>query len=235
MNAVAVAVARRPAGCFTTALAARSYATTPLMTRTTTPITTTASIATPRGEGSYNARQRIWKAKLAEFKVWPQPPTIRSTYPDPMPALKQKLIDELDVSGTRSRLFSKKRRDSARVGDVLLVSLEGREPFAGVFIQIRRSGPDTSIQLRGALLGTGVEMWFKIYSPNVTGINIISRRTKRARRARLTYMRKPKHDRGDVDHLVLAWQREKQALTTVAKTHGSSASSGAKKNQKQAR
>ncbi|PFH61096.1 hypothetical protein XA68_18250 [Ophiocordyceps unilateralis] len=216
-----VAVARRPTCCLKAAvrqaraLAIRSYA-------------TTTALTPPRNQGPFTVRQRTWKAKLSKFQVWPQTPTIRSTYPDPMPALKQKLIDELDVSGARTRLFSKKRRDSARMGDVLMVSLEGREPFAGVFIQIRRAGPDTAIQLRGNLMGTGVEMWFKIYSPNVTGINIISRRTRRARRARLTYMRKPKFDMGDVDHLVVAWKKERQALSTRTRQ----TSSGSKPKRK---
>ena len=32
-------------------------------------------------------------------------------------------------------------------------------------------------------------MWYKIYSPNVEGIEVVQRRVKRARRARLYYMR----------------------------------------------
>lgn len=36
---------------------------------------------------------------------------------------------------------------------------------------------------------TGVEMWVKIYSPNVTAIEVVKRAEKRARRARLYYMR----------------------------------------------
>jgi large subunit ribosomal protein L19 len=52
-------------------------------------------------------------------------------------------------------------------------------------------------------------MWYKIYSPNVEGIEIVQRREKRARRARLTYMRKPKHDMGSVQNIVLAYQRSR--------------------------
>jgi len=55
-------------------------------------------------------------------------------------------------------------------------------------------------------------MWYKIYSPNVEGIEVVQRKEKRARRARLTYMRKPKHDLGSVQGLVLAYQRNKGAL-----------------------
>jgi len=57
-----------------------------------------------------------------------------------------------------------------------------------------------------------VEMWYKIYSPNVEGIEVVQRREKRARRARLTYMRKPKHDMGSVQNIVLAYQRSRGAL-----------------------
>lgn len=55
-------------------------------------------------------------------------------------------------------------------------------------------------------------MWYKIYSPNVEGIEVVQRRPKRARRARLTYMRKPKHDAGSVQNIVTAYVREKAAL-----------------------
>lgn len=55
-------------------------------------------------------------------------------------------------------------------------------------------------------------MWFKIYSPNVEGIEVVQRREKRARRARLTYMRKKKHDIGSVQNIVLAYQRTRGAL-----------------------
>ena len=35
----------------------------------------------------------------------------------------------------------------------------------------------------------GVELWVKVYSPNVVGIEVVQRVVKRARRARLYYMR----------------------------------------------
>ena len=55
-------------------------------------------------------------------------------------------------------------------------------------------------------------MWYKIYSPNVEGIEVVQRKVKRARRARLTYMRKPKHDMGSVQNIVLQYQRSRGAL-----------------------
>lgn len=159
-------------------------------------------------------------AKVNKFQIYPQVPTIRSTHPDPMPALLEKQIAKLDPTGARTRLFSKEHADSAKVGDVLMVTTKTGEPFAGAFIQIRRRGQDTAIQLRGQMMKVGVEMWFKIYSPTVTGIDIIWRRPKRARRARLTYMRKPKHDMGSVDQLVFAWKKERYTLRSRAKQTG---------------
>jgi large subunit ribosomal protein L19 len=86
------------------------------------------------------------------------------------------------------------------------------DPFAGVCINIRRRGVDTGILLRNELTRVGVEMWYKIYSPNVEGIEVVQRREKRARRARLTYLRKPKHDMGSVQGIVLAYQRSRSAV-----------------------
>ena len=61
-----------------------------------------------------------------------------------------------------------------------------------------------------------MEMWYKIYSPNVEGIEVVQRSEKRARRARLTYMRKPKHDMGSVQNIVLQYQRSRGALRGAA-------------------
>ena len=137
-----------------------------------------------------------------------------------MPVLRQQQVSQLDATGARTRLFSKDHADSAKVGDVLMVTTKSGEPFSGAFIQIRRRGADTAIQLRGQMMKISVEMWFKIYSPSVTGIDIIWRRPKRARRARLTYMRKPQHDMGSVDSLVSAWKRERYALRSKSKQIG---------------
>ena len=59
-------------------------------------------------------------------------------------------------------------------------------------------------------------MWYKIYSPNVEGIEVVQRKVKRARRARLTYMRKPAHDMGSVQNIVLQYQRSRGALRGAA-------------------
>merc|ERR1712000_217936 len=159
---------------------------------------------------AFSARQRQDLSKVKRFKVWPQIPTIRNDYPNPMPAIHQHQISHLDPTGARTRMFSKKHLDRTKSG----------EPFSGVFMQIRRQGVDTAIQLRGQLMKVSVEMWFKIYAPTTTAIDIIWRRPKRARRARLTYLRKAKHDMGNVDNLVFAWRKERYALRSKANPKG---------------
>lgn len=57
-------------------------------------------------------------------------------------------------------------------------------------------------------------MWYKVYSPLVEGIEVVQRAAKRARRARLTYMRTVKHDRGSVENVVRVYLRQKAALGT---------------------
>ena len=144
------------------------------------------------------------------FAVYTTPP--RPTPKDPMPPFTATSIEKYDPTGARTALFAKSRRDRAKVGDVLMVTTRNGEPFSGAFMQIRRRGVDTAIQLRGQLMKIGVEMWFKVYSPAVAGIDVVWRRPKRARRARLTYLRKKKHDMGSVDHLVWAWKKERSKL-----------------------
>ncbi|TPX18535.1 uncharacterized protein E0L32_011573 [Thyridium curvatum] len=139
-------------------------------------------------------------------------PTPRST---PLEALHALQIARMDPTGARQKLFSRTNPHGARVGDVLMVTTRrGAEPFSGVCLSIRRRGIDTAVLLRGQLTRVGVEMWFKVFSRNVAGVEIIHRRAKRARRARLTYMRQPKHDMGSVDNLVQAWRRSRQVLRT---------------------
>ena len=156
-------------------------------------------------------------ARVSHFKVWPQVPSVRKTHPNPLPQLQAQQIAKLDPTGARTRMFSKLHLDSAKVGDVLMVTPNTGEPFAGVLMQIRRAGVDTAIQLRGQLMRTSTEMWYKIYSPTVSAIDIIWRRPKRARRSRLTYLRQPKHDMGNVDNLVFAWRKERFALRSKEK------------------
>ncbi|PQE28532.1 mitochondrial ribosomal protein [Rutstroemia sp. NJR-2017a WRK4] len=144
---------------------------------------------------------------VRKIKTYPPPPTPAAKFKEPINNLHAAQIAVLDPTGARTHLFSKANPEAARVGDVLLVRLKTGDPFAGVCINIRRRGVETGILLRNELTRVGVEMWYKIYSPNVEGIEVVQRKAKRARRARLTYMRKPKHDMRSVQNIVLQYQR----------------------------
>ncbi|KAF2455511.1 hypothetical protein BDY21DRAFT_349543 [Lineolata rhizophorae] len=72
-------------------------------------------------------------------------------------------------------------------------------------------------------------MWYKVYSPNVEAIEVVQRRPKRARRARLYYMRKTKHDMGSVENIVKNYFR-----STMVRAAPRSAQ-GKKKNPKKGR
>ncbi|RKF56021.1 54S ribosomal protein subunit img1, mitochondrial [Golovinomyces cichoracearum] len=178
-------------------------------------------ISSKRGVTTYHKSKSFSKIKIdsslstqavKKIKVYPPPPSAVKKYKEPIKDFTAEQISTLDPTGARTHLFSRANPEAAKVGDVLLVRLKSGEPFAGVCINIRRRGIDTAILLRGQLTRVGVEMWYKIYSPNIAGIEIVQRRVKRARRARLTYMRKPKHDMGSVQNIVLAYQRSKGAL-----------------------
>ncbi|KAH8591447.1 mitochondrial ribosomal protein-like protein [Bisporella sp. PMI_857] len=144
---------------------------------------------------------------LRKLKAIAPPPTPANTFKEPIKSFEEDQIKGLDPTGARTNLFSRKNREAAKVGDILLVRLKTGDPFAGVCINIRRRGVETGILLRNQLTRVGVEMWYKIYSPNVEGIEVVQRAAKRARRERLTYMRKPKHDMGSVQNIVLQYQR----------------------------
>ncbi|CAJ0553718.1 Ff.00g122300.m01.CDS01 [Fusarium sp. VM40] len=212
-----VASVGRPVGCLKTALRRTRF-----QREFRRNVSAAAAVAplSKQASNAFSAEQRADIAKVSKFHIYPRVPSIRTTHPDPMPALLEKQITKLDPTGARTRLFSREHADSAKVGDVLMVTTKSGEPFSGAFLQIRRRGQDTAIQLRGQMMKVGVEMWFKIYSPTVTGIDIIWRRPKRARRARLTYMRKPSHDMGSVDQMVFAWKKERYTLRSQANQPG---------------
>lgn len=121
-------------------------------------------------------------------------------------------IAAADPTGARTRLFSRDNPEAVRVGDILMVRLKTGEPYAGVCLNIRRRGIDTSILLRNQMTRVGVEMMYKIYSSNVTGIEVVQRKEKRARRNKLFYMRKPEHDVGSVENIVRQYQRQRAML-----------------------
>ena len=146
-----------------------------------------------RGSVSSEARRRSTQDSqitgLSEIMVHPSPPPIKQTCPEPLKVFAQSELAILDPTGARTRLFNKTNLDRPQVGDILLVRFKSGDPFAGVCINIRRRGVDTAILLRNQLTRVGVELWAKIYSPTVTGIEVVQRKEKRARRAKLYYMR----------------------------------------------
>lgn len=173
---------------------------------------------------------------MRKIPVAPQVPSTRKLCPDPVAAVTASQISALDATGARTRLFSQENPDRARVGDILLVRQKSGEPFSGVCINIRQGNSkiDSAILLRNNLTRVGVEMWYKIYSPNVEGIEVGQRKAKRARRARLYYMRQPRHDVGSVDNIVRQYLRQR-AGGPMNNAKGRDARSNKKKNNKRGR
>ena len=169
-----------------------------------------------------------------------QPP--RSTLkacPDPIAAVTASQLTTLDPTGARARLFAHSNPDRVQPGDILLVRLKNSTPFSGICLNIRqRHSPiDTAILLRNQLTRIGVEMWFKVYSPNVESIEVVQRKEKRARRAKLYYLRQPKHDVGSVEGVVRQYQRQRMGgLVGGGKNaKGRDANAGRKKNNQRGR
>lgn len=163
-------------------------------------------------------RIRTAFAVYEQFPAVPRTVPVRAPPPDPLPALHAAQMARMDPGGRRTALFDKANQYRAHVGDVLLVThRRGGEPFAGVLMSVRRAGIDTAILLRNTLTKVGVEMWYKVYNKNVAGIEVVKRRDRRARRARLTYLRKPEHDPGPQDQYVYAWKASRNVLTSRKK------------------
>ncbi|KAF3171451.1 hypothetical protein TWF106_005452 [Orbilia oligospora] len=147
------------------------------------------------------------------------PPKRIKVYKPPCPAPPNSVLSNftttqlklLDPKGLRQRLFSRNNKDAILPGDILQIRFKDKntEPFAGVLINIRRRGLDTAILLRNHLTRIGVEMWYKLYSPKIAGIDLVERKERRARRAKLYYMRMPKHDKGSVEGVVTRWKKNR--------------------------
>ncbi|KAL5372969.1 hypothetical protein DPSP01_013072 [Paraphaeosphaeria sporulosa] len=171
-------------------------------------------------------RNKMRTSSSSKLASQPQKPrAIRKACHDPVAAVTSSQLAVHDPTGARTRLFDRANPECARVGDILLVRQRTGEPFAGVCINIRRRGVDTAILLRGQLTRVGIEMWYKVYSPLVEGIEVVQRAQRKTRRARLTYMRKEKHDRGSVENVVRVYLRQKAALgsTDGSKKKGAAA------------
>jgi large subunit ribosomal protein L19 len=115
-------------------------------------------------------------------------------------------------------LFDRKNPDGAKAGDILYVTFKTGEPFSGVILSVKSRGPHTTVLCRNQLTRVGVEMDIKVFSPLVQSMEVAQKALKRPRRARLYYMRKPKHDRGSVAKIVDQYLRQRAALTGGKKT-----------------
>ncbi|KAI0834924.1 translation protein SH3-like domain-containing protein [Hypoxylon sp. FL0890] len=227
---------RRPLSSWKAVLRRTRQQRTPLQFRSlATEATPRAAASTPPPSAILNQKPTFharksnnpYKPIRTAFAVYPRVPSAKKVVPAPLESYHAQQIRRLDRTGARTALFSKSNPDAAKPGDVLQITTrKGGEPFAGVCLSIRRAGVDTAVLLRNHVAKVPVEMWYKIYSPNVLGIEIVWRRPKRARRARLTYMRQPKHDMGNVDHLVEAWRRTRNVFTSKGKGKGAQSAKG---------
>lgn len=172
------------------------------------------------------------------MKIKPAPPSTLNACPDPVAAVTEKQLAVLDPTGERRQLFDYRRNPrSAKVGDILRVTFKSGDPFSGVCLNIRQRGIDTAFLLRNELTRVPVEMWIKVFSPNVQSVEIVQRTEKRKRRARIYYMRyvlfdtfsrdgccevcanqsnlfrQPKHDIGSVENIVQNYLKQKSAVS----------------------
>ncbi|KAK4542288.1 hypothetical protein LTR36_006941 [Oleoguttula mirabilis] len=163
---------------------------------------------------SHTTKQNRIEVGLKKIPVVPPPRSTTKACPDPIAQITQTQLTTLDPSGARTRLFSPTNPERAQVGDILLVRLRSGDPFSGTVLNIRqRHSPiDTAILLRNQLTRVGVEMWFKVYSPSVEGVEVVQRKTahgKRARRAKLYFLRQARHDPGSVEGVVKQYLRSR--------------------------
>jgi ribosomal protein L19 len=121
--------------------------------------------------------------------VHPQIPSAHLRCKEPLKAVAAAEFQKLDPTGVRRRLFQKNGADAIHVRDIIMVRTRTGDPFSGVVIRIQRKQHDSSVLLRNTITGVGVEREYKIYSPNVTGIELIQKRPRTPKQSRLFYMR----------------------------------------------
>lgn len=80
-----------------------------------------------------------------------------------------------------------------RTGDIVEIRLEVPENkrrlsiYKGIVISRQNAGIHTTIRVRRIIAGTGVEIVFPIYSPNIKEIKVVKHR--KVRQARLYYLK----------------------------------------------
>jgi len=150
------------------------------------------------------------------IKTYPPPPSAPRLHPFPLTAVTTAHLQTLDPTSSRRRLFDRLNPDCPRPGDILLTTFRTGDPFAGVCLSIRRRGVDTGILLRNKIGPVGVEMWVKVFSPNVQGVEVVRRAERRGRRARLYFLRKPEKDVGSVEGVVEGYLRTRRLVRSGA-------------------
>ncbi|KAL5168235.1 50S ribosomal protein L19, chloroplastic [Glycine soja] len=106
-----------------------------------------------------------------------------------------KLGDVMGILNQRAIEASEKQRPTPdiRTGDIVEIKLEVPENkrrlsiYKGIVISKQNAGIHTTIRIRRIIAGTGVEIVFPVYSPNIKEIRVVSHR--KVRRARLYYLR----------------------------------------------
>ncbi|KAK7205558.1 translation protein SH3-like domain-containing protein [Myxozyma melibiosi] len=129
--------------------------------------------------------------KKVRRKIPVSPPSLLPKNTHPIIYLTNKMKEELDPTGWRRKLFERSSGICVRPGDVIRVIFKDdtRNPFTGTIMGIKRAGLATSVRVRSEVAQIGVELSVKVYSPSVENFEFISRATKRARRAKLYYLR----------------------------------------------
>ncbi|BCS28810.1 mitochondrial 54S ribosomal protein bL19m [Aspergillus puulaauensis] len=156
-----------------------------------------------------------------KLKIYPPPRSARAACKDPIAAVTESQLGQLDPTGERKALFDYRRNPrSVKPGDILRVTFKNGDPFSGVCLSIKLCGIDSSFLLRNELTKVGIEMSVKVFSPNVESVEIVQRTEKRKRRARLYYMRQPKHDMRSVENIVSNYLRQKSAVTGQRSSRG---------------
>jgi len=144
-----------------------------------------------------SASRVISGIKRTHIPVFPAPP---APVPNVLKAFHDSQLRVLDPRNQRRGLFDRSSASSIRAGAVVQVDYlnyptKTQSSFTGVIMAIKRRGIETSFRLRNKVSTTGVEIVFPLYSPMIRGITVLQRSwQKRTRRAKLFYLRKPKHD-----------------------------------------
>ncbi len=109
--------------------------------------------------------------------------------------MKGNLIREIEQEFMKKEIPEFRPGDTIRVHERILEggesAKEGKERiqiFEGIVIKCAGSGASKTFTVRKVSYGIGVEKIFPLYSPRIAKIEVVER--GRARRARLTYLRK---------------------------------------------